>query len=523
MRILFMIQVWVVTIRAGMVCDHHGDKQIYRIPPHINCTEGNYEQWNIKMQKLNNNLYSTKLKSLKIIARKCSTYTTLVGGKISEKTEKYVSIPLKEAKTLIKQHSCLKTEGSNFKLKNGYECEYSYMKHKTKTTYSCYLEEGTVSKKRGGQITSNVLDLHGCNYNEGECKTQNTEYAVWEVDTRESQQYEDIGEYNATKLGNHLIIPKLAMTVQLDGNETINEGHKITVGELIITRLRGEKPQTLQIRSNEAISIEKLKQDLDRKFQYVFDVLSSPTAEEKFSCRDLALIRRNERILARSNPTEYIREKLKVNNLIAKSVGSYIIVFPCKKVFKNSVRKSDKCYIDTPVNFRITRNSDELKGFITNYGEIISSSVEIPCNNAGKYVLIGEELALQTSNNTTIVRSEQIEDLHGEVRKGIPFPNEYPKDAWTHKETKFDQDDGIKSWIKNRQEVEGIVDLKNRVTTVWDDIKLIINYGIWCILLMIVLTGIIKIIKSRERKYLTDMINKVKSSTTVRRTAGRRG
>ena len=507
--IWYLIIYMIMTTQSTMICRRDAHRKIFKIPPQMDCEKSDYERWTVRIARENNDMFISNIKTLRIIARECKTYMTLVGGKISEKTERNVEIPFERARQLMNQHACLNSEGNviHHPVKNGYQCDFSYMKHKTFTTYSCYIDEGKVGKSRTSTMRSGLMNLDECEYEKGWCKTSRNEYAIWDVINKVKLNYISLGNFNATKLGTHLIIPKLAMTLQLKNNDTIKVNENLHVNDLRITRLANEVIQSdsLIIKSGTSEdAIKELKEDIDRKFQYVFDVLASPIAEEKFNCRELSLIMQLERQMAKTNPTEYVRSKLKVRELIAENKGEFLIIYPCKSVSKVEINNNysiKDCYMEQPIKYKIDEKDVFNEGFLTATGEIITESIRIPCSNQERYLEMNGKLIKLSKNVSIEINENDVNEFQGEIREGIPFPDDYPRDAWTHNETIFDQSDGIKKWIKYVEEAQTYKTEEMKEKHIWREIKEIWNYmmvGIVIMFILYVITRIVMKLKGRE-------------------------
>ena len=423
------VYMWIALIavtHAAMICNLDTSPLIYRKPDDMECKHDVMTHLAIKIEQRNKAKYKLPAKALKVEQKTCKTYVSLVGAKVTNKASTILKLERDEAQRMISQHSCVNDVGGYriHPLINDYECDYSYLKHKTTTTQSCHHYKGTIFIDHQYNMISGVANMAGCKYEKEYCATSDGTQVVWQRQDQVEQDFLLVGVYNATLVGNHLAIPALAMTLKIDnGNmQKLISAEPWEQDNLKITKIL--QSPTLQ-------SEDDMQDDIDKKLQYLLDIMNSPKANQKFNCdihRELIKLRWE---LAKVNPTFAARALLNQSNIVATSTEDYLMVYPCKRVYQYRHKNTAGCWLDSAIEYKLNEHSKYEDGFLKQDGTITKSSLQIRCRSVHSYAQNNNTLYRVTANGWSEVAQKHIKRLIISANaEGLDFPQDYPDKAW---------------------------------------------------------------------------------------------
>ena len=395
----------------------------------MDCKHDNMTHMTVRIDERNNAKYRINAKAVKIEQKQCKTYVSFVGAKITDKASHIVKVNSKIAKHIITQNTCI--EGSDnvvvHPMINDYRCEYSYLKHLTTTTNSCHHFEGTIFVDHKYNLISGIANMAKCVYEREFCATSDGTYVMWKRQPEAEQEFVNVGTYNATLIGAHLAIPELAMTLKVPGEviPRILNRQVWDKDDLRIQRIDEEQSQV------KLTSDSDIQADVDRKLQYIMDVLNSPRANQKFNCDIHKEMERLKWTLINVNPTIAARTLLKKTEIVATATESYLMVYPCSEVYQVTPRSEEDCWVDTPVKYRLNEQSEEESGFVNEQGVLLKESLLKKCRDTHKYLQLNNSLYRVSKNNWDPVHQNVVKDLILISKaEGIGFPDDYPDKAW---------------------------------------------------------------------------------------------
>ena len=378
---LTLLVVIMETCYGGLLCSTTKFGQIYEISDVFECEEEHYEVIEVRLWKRNIKQYKSAAKSLVIQEKICNTYKSFGLGKSTKRdvvTVKWYSED--RYKNHMTKGTCEDEEGreiTNPPFTKDYYCEYSWLRHRTFKTLSCFYQTGTVIAQHGGFMISDLGDVANCNYQKGFCKNGGGIAFSWSPKKEEKLEWLEVGKYNASKVSEgHILIGPLGLSFNL--YQMKNEDNEVTYEneafKLEILRKRGK-------RSTEAkTALEMLKSEINRKLQYMADKFLTPAAQLNSLCKALELSLRLSKILVKTNPTQYMRDILNNTELIAQATSNnFVKVWPCVKVTSMTWRTvKKKCFASIPISYVF--NKIEYEGFLDDQtGVIYDESVEVSC------------------------------------------------------------------------------------------------------------------------------------------------
>ena len=452
---LLLLQVGVLIKAWSHVqqCQSSRIATVFRMPTILDCDKKQYETWEVRLYKENIKIYKTNAKVLEIKRRTCDTYTTFVGGKITDKEESRWTINERFAKILLDQNTCIDNQGNirNQPMIQGFSCKYNWMKHESVTTVSCYHDKGSVFKTYKGKMKTGLADTTTCKYEDKYCETTDGKYLTWETQELAQSEFVEIGDFNVTVIGTHLILPEKAITLSLTNKTGDNEWHDASFKIIRIRKNPLSKGPNVTLQSE---SLDTLKQNIDMKFQYILDLIRSPKANSVFNCNLYKVTSRLERMLVELDPTIYMRNKLNRTDLIADKVDEFIIVYPCIEAV-NVVSKNDShCYKDVPVTYSLKNaKGGEYSGFLQRDSHnIIQESHPIECDKRPAPEVRDGVLYIWNQHTERMVSmpENQIVELASTIKgEGISFPDDYPRDKWLYTDDEQDNLDFTEEMIKD--------------------------------------------------------------------------
>ena len=427
-----------------MICQSHHNAKLYQLPDALQCKGNEYENWSVTIYKRNIAEYYSPAKSLKIIERECKAKVSFWGVKTQDKESTTIQIKEGEARKLIQQHSCIDKEGNTRlnELVKGFDCEYNWPKTTTKITWSCYYHEGQVIAKHDGFFGSTIASMKGCNYKQGYCSTSDGKHLTWEVIRQVDDSFVEVGSFNATKVGNNLLVPKLAMTFhkpENSKNEWIDREFKIVGQKIEVVRTTSQIKQevgnlTTEGNSNEE-AIKALRSEIMSKIAYVLDIIQSPSAKVEYMCDLYNMVYDIERVQARSNPTWYIRQKLNNTLLVATAMGNYVMAHPCYEIKDYEfVTEVGKCYNGIKIQYKLPGKDIQYIGYVNPQTNMISSNYHVVnCNNKGSTLsFINNMVRLHYHNGEEpkILNTTTAINLGHMPLAGVPLPKDYINTDW---------------------------------------------------------------------------------------------
>ena len=221
--ILVMITVIIGQGTTISICERRSE-QLYRLPELMSCDAKNYKKWKVEVYKQNLKQYKSSIKSLRIILRICTTDTSFWNVKTKDLKTLNYEVDQNTARSMMNQHSCLKADGSRTinTLINDFECQYKWLSSVETRTFSCYYEKGSIIATHSGYLSTAIGSLNGCNYNDTFCHSHGAKYYMWNRVIGVDSEYLKVGDYNATSIGEHLIISELAMTFRKPISANLN-------------------------------------------------------------------------------------------------------------------------------------------------------------------------------------------------------------------------------------------------------------------------------------------------------------
>ena len=454
------VLVFVLMIQVGdggLLCSNTRFGQIYAISDVFQCNENHYEVIKIELWKKNIKQYTSAAKSLLVEEKTCETYKSFGGGKSEEKKKKVINWYSDERyQNHMKKGTCEDENGMELTtppFTKDYYCEYSWMKHRSFTTLSCLYQSGTVIAQHGGPMISDLGDVSNCEYQEGFCKNNRGIAFAWAPKQEEKEEWLKVGIFNASRVAdNHLLIGPLGLSFNLNQMAKENEKnvYKNDAFTVRIITNRGRRASKLE----ESDQIDMLKAEINRKLQFLADSLLAPAAQLNSMCRAIEFSLRLNKMLAKSNPTQFMRDMLKNDALIAQATSNnFVKVWPCIQISGVTWRKvTEGCYASIPITYAF--NKREFKGFLEEQSGIIyDSSIEIPCTRSSPKIFSYENVVYkyQPGHIPIKVNTERIATLpilpqnKSDVMINIP-------EEWVFNHSDFENHQIQNSVFRNLQE-----------------------------------------------------------------------
>ena len=410
-----MIKISFIHGYPIQICQTNRGEELFKVPATLNCTNGDkYQEWYIKLEKLNIREYETKAQSLQVIERVCETEQSFFGTKTKNKDSYKKKISRSLAEKLIKQHACITSEGDVVlnPLQNGYQCSWKWMSKRVTKTVSCYLKEGKVYARHDGSVKSDLAGFKSCSYAKKFCYTTDGQHLVWEIAPEVKQNFTLVGEFDAVRINEHILIEKLGMAFK----KPKNSGEMWTDREFRLSGKKKNPPlKTIKLASNED-TISSLRDEIDSKFTFLVEMIKSPKAKVAYLCDVFNQMYESEIMLAKIDPTTYIRQKTGNPLLIGKSVGQYIFAYPCLQVEEYSwdVGNGTNCYIGIPIKYKLKGSELYYTGFLqTKHNNIEPRGIAIDCNTKGDTLSSdGSHIYLHTATGQGTVEINTTKSIH---------------------------------------------------------------------------------------------------------------
>ena len=431
--------IWISYIAASrtpvQICQSTKGEQRYKLPEKINCGDKrDYQDWKITLKKKNIMEYKSEAKSLQILERKCETDTSFFNVKTKFLTTTKIKLNVDVAKQLLEQTSCINKEGELRldELHKEYNCKWKWMSKVITVTWSCYFDKGLVLKVHNGEMRSNIASLKDCVYLAEYCYTTDGRHLKWLINIEEDNEYIMVGTFNATKFGNYMLIEELAMTFKKPNNSktTWNDREFRLNGSKIITPLKGLKLGVTN-------TIDALRDELNSRFAYIVNMIQSPKAKASYLCDLYNEMYEAEYRSAKVDPTMYIRKKLNNTLLIAKTVGSYIFVYPCYEINEYKwITENDTCHDGIPIKYRINNTDNYHIGYLKpKYNYIVPRTIQIDCHRRQTILTeVNGEIELHSPYKDTPLKlnMENVVNLQHRPLTGIGFLQDYLDKSWIY-------------------------------------------------------------------------------------------
>ena len=440
--LILLWYMWCTVTSDFNICldEHYG--KIYKIPEYLNCQNKNYIPWTISIEKLNIAEYKSTAKSLSIYSKTCTTYTGFFGSQTNVHAMRQITIDMQTAKQAIDENKCLDKD-MNLIAKSddkNYQCKYSWLEHKTNTIYNCRVDEGVVIATHSGQFVSSLSNMEGCKYSNGQCKTHTKRHVFWTVLDKVEKDYIFVGNFNATQIGQKLLVPSLSMSFSMANKNTSNTWID---GDFKLSGMPVDLNYNQLLDSSNEESIDALRQELANKFNYIVQLIQSPRAQAEYLCHMYNQLYDVERIIAKQNPTEYIQSKLNTTRLRAISINNYLMIFPCIPIKHYRLANNEnECYSKPRIEYKLHNETNYKVGYLdTKHNTLLPYAHLVPCNASAQYIVINNtiysyhngEYEKLNINYTTI---KSLNDINYD---GIPISEDFSK--WIYNTTELSHHD----------------------------------------------------------------------------------
>ena len=400
---------WVV-IEGGtppQVCQMGRAEVVYKLPTLLNCTGREYEEWRVKVEKRNIKEYQSKAAGMIVVKRQCVAEESFWGVRTQDKSISYVTLNREVAERLIEQNSCINVKGE-VSLEMGkadYTCKWGWMKKITTEEISCKHFQGSVYAKHGGVARTDLTGFRGCDYSKGYCRALDGMYLKWEVMPEVEADFVEVGKYEALKINNHLLIEELGQVFEVGLTENVT---RWIDREFRLTKIEEVQGIVPNITAN-SDGIDALREEINRRIQFLTELIKSPRAQASYLCEVWNKLRTLERMMARVDPTTYIRLKTNNSLVTGKYAGDYILAYPCVEVENLKWVKEEvgvKCHDGLAVEFTLEGSDAQHKGFLLpKYNRIELRGVQVDCHR----------------------REPEITEVNGEIQWHAAFSEEVHK------------------------------------------------------------------------------------------------
>ena len=359
--LLLIMEVLPINTKLPKICQTKTKPNIYRIEALQTCNNLKVKKVNVKIEVANVKIYKSQAKGIAVKRHICRTFTNLINEKSTDESTENVQINEIQAREMIKEKKCL---SSNDEYRYGnfiktYECDYSYMKHKTTVTNSCLFLSGFIMGTHNGKVSGSITDMAGCNYSNGYCKAGDI-HVIWSPNEQIKEEYTDAQETECIKVNSHVICDKLSKSFNLE-KFTYNESDNTFSNKMWRISIRNYINSTYEENKFTAESdlgkqIQALKSEIQSKFQYLVDWYSSPVSKMNIMCLSLIHINRLTRASIKLYATEFAEILSNTHNVIAKATENYIAVWPCKTINITDMEFVQKreCYNHIPIKYNST-------------------------------------------------------------------------------------------------------------------------------------------------------------------------
>ena len=286
---------------------------------------------------------------------------------------------------------------------------------------------------------TDIASFENCEYKKGYCYSLDGTHLIWDRAEKVDSEYVEVGTYNATILNNNVLINNLAMNFLLNDRTPApdliikDREYRLT---LVHELLQPKVGSSLDVTSEE---IEALQHQIDSKFSFLVNMISSPRAQLTYLCGVLNMIIDLEHLSATVDPTAYIRRKSNNDYLTATKAGDYLVVFPCLKVESWSwiTRniENDTCYAGIPVKYSLTGSENSYEGYLQPIDNtILANGIPVPCHKMqNTYTYVDKTLELHSGNAKNITRVDTENAIPLEIETGnSPEFVDFVNRAWAY-------------------------------------------------------------------------------------------
>ena len=435
--LLSVIIKGVGTATPLQVCQEHRNGILYELPSLMNCSEEQYQPWQVKLDKLNIKQYSTEARAVRVIQRKCVTEFSFFGAKsIIEQTSEAVVLDKKAAQILINQGSCIDQEGA-ITMDNGkdqFKCNYKWTQHTTTVVHDCYHYKGVVVATYNGQLRSDLTDMANCHYHNRYCVSSSGVHIEWDILQEVDRKYVEVGNFNGTKVGNRLLLPELGMSFDIT-HPAHEVGNEYYDREFRITLISQEEENLGRVQGTDEIQV--LKDEINSKLSFLENMIKSPHFKAKMLCSNYNNLAKLEQAIASADATHYIRYKTNNQLQIARKLGEFVLAFPCLAVKSYSWNYNhSRCYQDVGVTYQLEGTDKVFQGYVdSRYNYVVTKSIEIDCHKQRAiYTDIDGQLVLHNGQGRpTALNVSRTEKLDYDLNRGIDFLD-FLDVSWAYKE-----------------------------------------------------------------------------------------
>ena len=390
---------WIINLSRStqpMRCQYGRAMRLYHTPNRLNCSSNNATDIKVELFKNNIKEYETSIKTMSIIKKTCKT--TFVFRYHHEEKEERVFLDKNKATELINRKACINEKGEivTKNIINKFNCIYSWGDSYKRSTYSCYHSTGKVYATHSNYLFSDVTSLNGCSYQDGYCRSIGGSHSLWVPRKEVKNKYIPLGTWNATKLNEHIIIPHFGLVfiinnMQKEQSYFFDQGFKLKIISKVSTTTLKENLASSTLEEK----FKALESEIQGKLQYVTDLLYTPTHKIQTICTILDKSNAIITALASQNPTQYARETLKDDYLVAKLAKPFLIAYKCLPVFNYKFTLIENiCYAYIPLKYKLSNTSNWEKGYLHPKLLIIyDTAVKIHCKGANiEYIYLNNSL-----------------------------------------------------------------------------------------------------------------------------------
>ena len=393
MKKALWILIYIIIIRLlesenPMICQTNKAGQLYKIAEMVNCDHQEPKNAKILLYKRNIKEYTVEAWSLKVVKRYCLATFGFFGSKTRILRQENVLWTEERMKEHIKEHTCESTDGNIVNgqtFHNDFECNFKWSRTIETSTLSCYYNNGKVISTHDNFLFSNLGNMHHCNYSKGYCNTNDHVAITWIASEEVKKPYIYTGKYDAVVLGTHYILVKAGLSFELTkmkkvGNTFQDQGFQIIIENNTIPSQRNV---TELLKSTIDDTIITLKNEINKKFEFLYDLIVSPAAKIGSLCQAIQLNNLLSRAIAMSDATSYIRVMLNNSYVVGKlTAQKYILAWPCLMIKEHKWNaKTNDCFNWIPIIYKM--GDKWIEGFIDAKNNIIhKTSSKINCQEA---------------------------------------------------------------------------------------------------------------------------------------------
>ena len=426
---------------------------IYRIDGLVNCNKEYTSIVEVKLYKRNMQRFTTKARALKVKKMTCRTKFYFFGSKNEDYFITTPKIDVTKFISLIKAGNCDTGKPlDDYELSDVPVCKYKWPTSDTYTVQKCIFSQGVVTTTHEGHMTSNLGNTLNCEYTAGFCITHDNVGILYEPDPTEQDDYVYVGIYNGTKLGTHLMIPNLGVSLKMPN---ISVGiHTTDDFKVDITRIFSPKLTAPNLGINPT-ELERLRAEINAKMSYILDLLANPIAETKVLCHATQMNNQLVRSLAQLDPTLLVRTMLKKDQIVASSAGQdYVIIYPCQNVTGvtwNKKANEQDCTLFIPVQYNV--NNTVVNGYFDPITKVLSTkSRKISCDHEqDQYFTLKNRVFLHKPGHSPVEIPNKTVKTLPTFRANITDSMIELPDSWIYNESsKFNPSDLVWDYLNNR-------------------------------------------------------------------------